>query len=373
MKSETAPDPLLTQFLTQMRRFGMGERVLKTAVAAGLSWLLAGLIPGNDHPYLAPVTAVLAMQLTIAQSLEHAMQRILGVIVGVFVAVGIFELFGVHFWSISLVVLVSFAGGIQLRLSGPAVQQVAITALIVLLAGSISGTFSYALFRIADSLIGAGVALSLNWLFVPPLFVNPARGAIQRMSQDLAKTLADLTTSLRGGMTQSAANDHLTRARAMATSLQEAHAALQQAETSLRFNRLARNQHAALSELNIRSTALEHSAIQLRVMCRSIQTAFLDGASDWMAPDQFGRDLADLFGRNTVLVRYVGGDRLGVRPDVPSTDELRRAMQAYWRDRDDKGWLYAGEILTVAERMARELDDAIEQSIERPRTLQMFP
>ena len=213
-------------------------------------------------------------------------------------------------------------------------------------------------------------AKGTDFTFLP---YSTAVGGVMVPGDSPAKTLADLTTSLRGGMTQSAANDHLTRARAMATSLQEAHAALQQAETSLRFNRLARNQHAALSELNIRSTALEHSAIQLRVMCRSIQTAFLDGASDWMAPDQFGRDLADLFGRNTVLVRYVGGDRLGVRPDVPSTDELRRAMQAYWRDRDDKGWLYAGEILTVAERMARELDDAIEQSIERPRTLQMFP
>jgi uncharacterized membrane protein YgaE (UPF0421/DUF939 family) len=360
VNTDSSTDPLLSQFLTQLRRFGMGERVLKTALAAGLAWYLATLIPNNDHPYLAPVTAVLAMQLTIAQSLDHALQRILGVFVGVFVAVAVFELFGVHFWSISLVVLVSFVGGLQLRLSGQAVQQVAVTALIVLLAGSISGTFEYAAFRIADSLIGAGVALALNWLFVPPVFVSPATGAIQRMAQDLAATLADVTSSLRSGMTQTAADDHLTHARSMASLLQEAHAALNQAELSLRYNRLARGQHATMTELSIRSTALEHSAIQLRVMCRSIQTAFQDDSANWMEPDQFGRKLADLFGRNTVLVRYVGGDRLGVRPVVPSTDELRREMQAYWRDRDDKGWLYAGEILTVAERMAKELDAAID-------------
>ena len=36
----------------------LGERVLKTALAAGLSWQLAAWVPGNDHPYLAPVALV---------------------------------------------------------------------------------------------------------------------------------------------------------------------------------------------------------------------------------------------------------------------------------------------------------------------------
>ncbi len=97
-------------------------------------------------------------------------------------------------------------------------------------------------------------------------------------------------------------------------------------------------------------------------MCRSIATAFQEGAAEWIAPDVFGRALADLFGRNTALVRYVGGDRIGVRPQMASTGELQEAMRAYWQSRADRGWLYAGEVLAVAERMASELHVAIDAS-----------
>ncbi|HEX3302101.1 MAG TPA: aromatic acid exporter family protein, partial [Thermomicrobiales bacterium] len=196
-----------------MRRFGLGERVLKTALAAGLSWLLASLIPGNDHPYLAPLSAVLLMQLTIAQSVDLAIQRNIGIAIGVIVAVASFALFGVHAWSVSLVVLISLAAGIQLRLGQQAVQQVAVSALIVLLAGNVTGTFEYAFRRILDSIIGASVALVLNWLVVPPIHIAPASKAIERMAQDLSLALADLAVSLRSGMTRTRAEAHLKSAR----------------------------------------------------------------------------------------------------------------------------------------------------------------
>jgi uncharacterized membrane protein YccC len=300
------------------------------------------------------------MQLTIAQSLDHAIQRNIGVALGVVVAVAGYAFFGVHAWSIGLVVLLALAGGIQLRLSQQAIQQIAVTTLIVMLAGSIDGTVKYAGYRIADSLIGAAVALGLNWLVVPPIYVTPAGKAIERMSQDLAATLANLTTSLRRGLTRQDAEQHLEAARSMATSLANAHAALTQAEQSLRFNRFGRSRHTDLHNLRSASLALEHSAIQTRVMCRSIVTAFQEDAADWIAPHVFGNPLADLFGRNTALVRYVGGDRIGVRPELADTDALEHAMRAYWQSRPDKGWLYAGELLTVAERMAEELDRAID-------------
>lgn len=356
----------LAQLIAQMRRFGLGERVLKTALAAGVSWQLAVLVPGNEHPYLAPVSAVLLMQLTIAQSIDLAVQRNIGVAIGVCVAVFAYASFGVHSWSIALVVLIALAGGIQLRLSQQGVQQVALSALIVLLAGSVAGTYEYAAYRIADSLIGAAVALGLNWLVVPPIYVTPAGKAIQRMSTDLAAALADLTSSLRRGMTAGAAQQHLENARALATSLANAHAALAQAEQSLRYNRFARERHTELERLRKASLALEHSAIQTRVMCRSIATAFEEGSADWIAPEIFGEPLADLFGRNTALVRYVGGDQIGVRPDVAATSDLQEAMRAYWQARGDRGWLYAGEILTVAERMAKELHVAIDELQHAP-------
>ena len=366
IRPESGSDVLLTQLVNQMRRFGMGERVLKTALAAGVSWQLANWVPGNDHPYLAPVSALLLMQLTIAQSIDLAIQRNIGVAIGVCVAVAAYAVFGVHAWSIGLVILIALAGGIQLRLGQQALTQVAVSALLVLLAGSVSGTFEYAGYRVIDSLIGAAVALALNWLIVPPVHINPAIRAIEQMSQDLATALADLTVSLRTGMTAARIEEHLTTARAMAASLTDANAALDQAEQSLRYNWIARGKHQTLARLRAASRALEHSAIQTRVMCRSISTAYQEGAADWIDPATFGRELADLFGRNTALVRYVGGARAGVRPDLPSTDALQEAMRVYWTVRSDRGWLYAGEVLAVAERMAKELHLAIDSETVVP-------
>ena len=343
-----------------MRRAGLGERVLKTAVAAGISWQLAAWVPGNEHPYLAPVSAVLLMQLTIAQSIDRALQRSLGMAIGVLVAIGAYALVGLHPWSIALVLLIVLAGGIQLRLGQQEVQQVAVIALIVFLAGSITGTVEYAAYRIGDSLIGAAVALGINWLVVPPIHVARARRSIERMADGLAHLLMELTASLRAGMTETAAERLLMDARSLADSLVSANSALAQAEQSLRFNRSRRQRGDDLSRLRGASLALEHSAIHTRVIARSIATAFHEGVAGWIAPDVFGLALADLFGRNTALVRRVGGDRTGVRPELAVTADLHEEMRAHWQVRADRGWLYAGEILAVAERMANELQAAID-------------
>jgi uncharacterized membrane protein YgaE (UPF0421/DUF939 family) len=348
-----------------MRRLGMGERVLKTALAAAISWQLADLVPGNNHPYLAPLTAVLLMQLTIAHSVDLAVQRGIGTALGIALAVGAYAAFGVHPWSIGLVVLLALASAIQLRLGQHDIQQVAVIALIVLLAGSIAGTFEYAAYRIGDSTIGAAVALTLNWLVVPPIHVAPASKAIERMAQDLSLALADLAVSLRSGMTRTRAEAHLESARALAASLESANTALGQAQQSLRYNRFARNRHDEMTRLRNASLALEHSAIQTRVLARSIVTAYEENAAEWIAPDCFGRSLADLIGRNAALVRFVGGDRIGIRPAIAATSDLHEDMRAYWQTRADRSWLYAAEVLAMVERMANELHVAIDSGATR--------
>lgn len=348
-----------------MRRLGMGERVLKTALAAGVSWQIAELVPGNEHPYLAPICAVLLMQLTIAQSIDLVLHRGIGIGLGICLSVIAYSVFGIHAWSIGLLTLVSLAAGIQLRLGQHGVQQGAVIALIVFLAGNVTGSFDYAAYQVLDSLIGAGVALGLNWLVVPPIHVAPASRAIERMAQDLSLALADLAVSLRSGMTRTHADAHLESARALAELLATANAALGQAEESLRYNRFARDRYDEMSRLRDASRALEHSAIQTRVITRSIVTAYEESAAEWLSPDVFGRALADLLGRNAALVRFVGGGRVGVRPERSATSRLQEDMLAYWQARADRGWLYAGEVLAMAERMAKELHVAIDAGATR--------
>jgi uncharacterized membrane protein YgaE (UPF0421/DUF939 family) len=90
----TGSEGPLRAALDRLRGVGMGERVLKTAIAVALSWELARLIPGNPNPVLAAMTAMFSINLTIAGSVSDAIQRILGVGVGVGVALVIDWAFG---------------------------------------------------------------------------------------------------------------------------------------------------------------------------------------------------------------------------------------------------------------------------------------
>ncbi|MGI8477156.1 MAG: aromatic acid exporter family protein, partial [Thermomicrobiales bacterium] len=66
--------------LDGLRRVGLGERVVKTALAAGIAWEIGHAIHADPLPVLAPLTAIFTIQLTLAKSLRGSVQRVLGVI-----------------------------------------------------------------------------------------------------------------------------------------------------------------------------------------------------------------------------------------------------------------------------------------------------
>jgi len=127
--------PLRT-LLDRLRPFGLGERVIKTTLAVGLSWELARLIPGNPNPVLAAMTGMFSINLTIASSVKDAFQRIVGMIWGVAIALIVNWALGLSGWSLAVTVLISFAGARLIRLEAAGMAQVAVTALLVILAAA---------------------------------------------------------------------------------------------------------------------------------------------------------------------------------------------------------------------------------------------
>lgn len=88
----------------------------KTAVASGVSWLVAADLLGNQIPVFAPLAAVLTVQVTVWQSVSRGLQRVAGVMVGVVVAGAFAQVAGIHAWSIALVIFISLLLGRALRL-----------------------------------------------------------------------------------------------------------------------------------------------------------------------------------------------------------------------------------------------------------------
>src|SRR5262249_1523147 len=123
--------------LDRLRQFGFGERVLKSGIAAGLAWLVAINIHTNPVPVLAPVTAIFTIQPTVARSISGSVQRLLGVGAGVALAMSVNRLIGLHWWTISLVVLFSLAAGFRIfQLEQAGVEQMTVSAMLVMIVGA---------------------------------------------------------------------------------------------------------------------------------------------------------------------------------------------------------------------------------------------
>jgi hypothetical protein len=191
----------------RLRRIGLGERMLKTAFAAGLAYWLGSHVPHVQSPYLAPIVAILVMQLTIADSVTSALQRLVAVMIGAPLAFVVAAVFGVNPLTVALMVLVSFVVGARFSLNAQGLPQVAITALLVMLVGS--PHVGYALSRVAETAIGGIVGILVNALVAPPSYLPRAEAQVAAFGSALAAGLDRLANDVERGLTPAAAKSGL--------------------------------------------------------------------------------------------------------------------------------------------------------------------
>ncbi|HEU4896159.1 MAG TPA: aromatic acid exporter family protein, partial [Actinomycetota bacterium] len=244
----------------------LGLRTAKTTLAAVIAWELAQRLPGTEPPVLAPLTALLVTQLTIVKTITGSLQRVASVTAGVLLALAVAELLGLHWWSIGLVIFVSLALGQVLKL-GPHRMEVPISALLVMTLG---GTTGVARTRVLETLIGAGVGVVVNAVLVPPVYIRPAGEAIYELADDMARVLEGAAQDLAEGWSGEDAYERLLEARELDGDTREAREAVGQAEDSLRLNPRRRMVGDPSDELREGLTSLEHSAILVRGICRSL-------------------------------------------------------------------------------------------------------
>jgi uncharacterized membrane protein YccC len=287
----------------RLRRLGLQAQAFKAALAAGLAWYVGAYVPwGPAQPYLAPLTAILTVQATVAESLQGAMQRVLGVAVGVGIAALASHTIGISPLTIVLLVLASQTIGWLLGLTIVGTSQVVISALLVLTVGEATANgWLYGWGRVAETVVGAGVGILVNGLVIPPSFLRDAGEAYQALATELHRQIDGLATELARGISPERAQGALTRARALSTRIEAARASLGQAEQSLRFNYFAGTQRRQLERFGPAVDVLEHVAIQLRGIARVLSDLpTSSGASAphpaWLAPNALGRPLAVLLG-----------------------------------------------------------------------------
>jgi hypothetical protein len=345
-----------------------GLRTAKTTLAAVLSYLLADALNTSDSPVIAPLTALLVVQVTLYRSVAESVQRIVSVLAGVLVAVAVASVVGLTWYSLGAVIAVSLVLGRLLRL-GPHLLEVPISAMLVLAVG---GAEQAAAGRVYETLVGAAVGLLVSALVAPPLYLQPAGDALGELADRMAGFLRELADALREGWSRSAADRWLDGARAVGTEVARADRRLAQAEESARLNPRGAPARLAQPRLRAALTGLEHCYVALRELCRALldRTYFVPIEEEATA---YGEDvrvaLAEILECAAEAMEAVGD----VVPDEgadPVRVEKRLAVIRDRRDRlstlllvdpyaDAAAWGQHGALLAAVDRLRVEMEAAV--------------
>ncbi|MCC9136878.1 aromatic acid exporter family protein [Pontibacter silvestris] len=247
-------------------RFGLTLQIAKTAFAAALSWSIATSLLHSEYPYFAAVAAIITVQVTVADSVDKATQRIIGIIGGVLLSMLLGHWFKIGAISIFFIILIGMGISKALRMNPQIISQVAISSLLVLAFGQTRE--GYALERIIETIIGSAIAVFINALIIPQNAVPDVEKNILTFSNLSAATLISLTTLLDYmGIDRKTGRSEVD---ALIKEAEKCRKTLDLAGQSLKYNPLLTHKRVRLSQLTQTIKQLESITIQIRGIRRSL-------------------------------------------------------------------------------------------------------
>src|SRR5215211_4804605 len=266
--------------------------ILHTAVAAAGAWLVATELVGHDQPFFAPTSAVITLGLTIGQRRRRALEIGAGVAVGIFIADLLVALIGTGTWQLALLTGLAMAVATALG-GGPLLaSQAAISAVLVGTIQTPSEGFSFE--RVADTAVGAGVALLVSSLLFPVDPIGLARASAEPMLERLAAALDQIADAL-----DARDLDQAERALVATSEIEPEQLRLSDAlEAAIDAARLAPRRRTARGQLARYSTVGQEIALapaNVRVMARGASRAItLEDTTPKELPTAL-RELAEAF------------------------------------------------------------------------------
>jgi uncharacterized membrane protein YgaE (UPF0421/DUF939 family) len=250
-----------------------GWSILQTALAAGLSYFLAGAVLGNEQPFFAPIAAVVTLSVSLGQRGRRAAEVALGVAVGLLVADLTVRAIGVGTPQIALVVALAMAAAVLFSDRVLLVNQAAISAILVIVLQPPEAGFSPD--RFFNALIGGVVALTINHLFP----ANPERvveRAARPIFDELGRVLEEIARAIQTRDTERAERV-LEDARAVDESISGFHDTLAAGRETAQYSPTRRR---GLKHLDLYAGAnvrMELAAINTRVLARGVTNALRRG------------------------------------------------------------------------------------------------
>jgi uncharacterized membrane protein YgaE (UPF0421/DUF939 family) len=286
--------------------------IVQCAVTAGLAWYLAGLIPGHQVPFLAPVASIVTLGLTFGQRLRRGFEVAIGVAVGVAVAdiwvaifhTGVWQIVVVCALSMSLATLVG-AGPLMTIQAG--VQSIVITAIAPPGVG-------FGVNRWLDAAIGCALALLVATIAPSSPLRKPGEVAANVLNE-MGETLALAVAALRANDGE-AASQVLDRARAGEVSLAALEEAAAEGVAVVRQSPFRRRQLSAVEALADLAEPLDHASRNLRVLARRCAIAIWRG-------QEVPAEYMDLIDRLAEICRFMARELQAHRLPTQARERLR--------------------------------------------------
>ncbi|MCM2579953.1 aromatic acid exporter family protein [Streptomyces sp. MTZ3.1] len=335
---------------------------MRSTVGATLAFVIGLWLTGSRAPLLAPLTALLVIQVSLYATLTSGLRRVASVVAGVLIAAAFSALVGLSWWSLGLLILASLVVGQTIRVN-EFVPEVAISAMLVLGVSHVA-VAQTAWGRVAETLIGAITGVLLN-LLLPPVRVQPAGEAIRELARRMRALLARMSRELSGGASIDQATSWLQEARRLDQEIVQVDSALREAEESMRLN--PRVRQAALARLVLRSglDTQEICAVVLRTLCRSLTDLSQRRHREPVYAGPVAEALQELLTHVGAAVDNFG--RLITAQVSPNAEraesELAQALDEGRSDREEIAALLRSE--TTREPEAWELHGALLANVDR--------
>lgn len=221
-------------------------QLAKAGGAAILSWFVCLLIFPGTLPMFGAIAALIVVQESVDQSLTKGVERVVGVLFGVSVALGAGALFGPSSWLFIAAILVSMGVGWLFRMSATSTNQIAITAMLMIALGG--SELGYGVERLVETLIGAAIGVAINAVIAAPVRTGITRSEITSLTSNAANALDRLADALDEPRDDAWLEAMLDSARELHEERAKVHASLRRARESLRLNPRGRKHMRQLLE-----------------------------------------------------------------------------------------------------------------------------
>ncbi|MFI5613676.1 aromatic acid exporter family protein [Amycolatopsis sp. NPDC051903] len=182
-----------------------GPYVLRIVVTAAVAWQVCVLLGAQQPPVYAVIVPLVSVRDAPYSTFNVSLARLVGVVCGLSIGILVLNVVRPSALALALVLGLALLVGIVLRIGGTLNLQVAVSALLVF---ANTDPDSYAVSRLWETAVGAGVTIVLAPLLLP---TNPARAFIT----ELHGTAAELARNLRAPTDEQAVRAAESRARAL--------------------------------------------------------------------------------------------------------------------------------------------------------------